>query len=401
MVWYLDCGGHLVNANDSDKPDSTPEQLTLLAARERIAALEEQLRGARRMAGIGKLAAGVAHDFNNVLTAILGHVEIALETTDDESVREDLLCIREVARSSAELSDQLLSLSRGGLDRSPVSTVDAVVSGLQRILGRALGSSIRLVCRLNAPGVSVALSRGQLEQIILSLALNARDAMPDGGTLTIETAVNHSEGGLSGASVIVTDTGGGMSPEQRASLESRRGSQQTGGLGSVRRTVLESGGQLRLDDEQGSGTRVELQLPVSAVEDAAAPPSPARAALVNPTVLLVEDDPQVRRLLGRILQRSGYRVLTASSGSEALETCANAEEPINLLLTDVIMPGMGGGELADRVTTSQPDVSVLFVSGYTGESLKNLSLSSASRLLLSKPFSSDQLLTAVSGLLGD
>jgi len=372
-----------------------------VAANERITELEEQLKVARRMAGIGKLAAGVAHDFNNVLTAILGHVEIALETSTDPSVREDLHCIREVSRSSAELADQLLSLSRGGRDLTPASCVDAVLTELQRLVARALGGAIRLECRLNAPGVYVALTRGQLEQIVLNLSLHARDAMADGGVLTIETALVSNGGGSAGVALTITDTGDGMSAVDRIALLEpwRPGTQQGAGLASVRRAVVECSGEISLDSAPGEGSRVEILLPPTIAEGFASPQPPAKQP-VNPTVLLVEDDPQVRRLLGRILQRSGYKVLTASSGQEALETCAESDEPINLLLTDVIMPGMGGAELADRILREQPGVSVLFVSGYTGESLKNLSLSSSSRLLLNKPFSSDQLLSAVSGLIG-
>ena len=384
--------------------DVSDRARTRVALRER----EEQLRRAQKSDAAARLASGVAHDFNNVLTAIRGYSDLLLGEFDASDPRaQDLEEIRRAADRGAMLTRQLLAFGqRQPVQAEPVD-LNKVISSLESLLQRLVGADVQLETVL-APAIGlIRADAGQIEQVVMNLVLNARDAMERGGTLTIETserqmvAPGRARGGRPGLYVVlsVTDNGTGMDEETRARVfepffttkQAERGSGL--GLAIVHGIVKGSGGMIRLSSEPGSGTSVRLFFPRLDDAAAAALASATADAGGMETILLVEDEEPVRAVIRKTLSANGYIVLEARHGRDAILTADRHRAPIHLLLTDVVMPEMGGRELAERLTAHRPDLRVLFISGYTSDEVVRRGIGGAG--FLQKPFTSADLLRAV------
>jgi signal transduction histidine kinase len=377
--------------------------LGAVVARAREEQLETQLQQSRRLESVGKLAGGVAHDFNNLLAIILNYADFALEAATDDEQRRDLEELSKAATRGAELVRQLLAFSR----RRPVDAgaldLAEVVRDVEPMLRRTIGEHIELRCWLASELPPTVIDPGQLTQVLVNLAVNARDAMPDGGRLTIQaTQVG------AGVRLVVEDTGHGMSEETLAKafdpfFTTKGPGSGTGvGLATVYGIVEQADGKIALESDLAWGTRVTIELPC---RDSALAPQPvverlASASCGGETILVVEDDNQVRGIAGRILREHGYRVIEAPGGEEALRAVASEPGPIDLLLTDVVMPGISGPELADHLRQVQPGVRVLHMSGYTS-GIGGLEQHTALPELIEKPFTASELLARVRALLGE
>ncbi len=371
--------------------------------------LESQLRQAQKMEAIGQLAGGVAHDFNNLLTTILGYADLAMHSAEGEPIAESLSEIRKAGERAASLTRQLLAFSRRQVLEPKVLEVNALIEDLQKMLSRLIGEDIELRVALQ-PGVGRVLADpGQVEQVILNLAVNARDAMPRGGRLTIETAdVELDEAFAERHATVrpgpyvmlaVTDTGIGMDAAIQARVfepffTTKEKSKGTGlGLATVYGIVKQSGGSIWLYSEPGKGATFKVYLP--RVEQA-----PSSVGLVpgavsvlggSETILVVEDEEAVRRLTRRILEARGYRVLEAGNGAEALAAVREHGDAIHLLLTDLVMPDTTGADLAAKLQESRRDIRVLFMSGYTDDAAVRNGLLGPGHFFLQKPFTPDAL----------
>jgi two-component system cell cycle sensor histidine kinase/response regulator CckA len=373
--------------------------------------LEEQLRQAQKMEAVGQLAGGVAHDFNNLLTAIIGNAELLLRAIEPEdSRRMDVLEINRAAHRAATLVRQLLAFSRKQVLQPRVVDLNTVVSELSNMLQRIIGEHVELRLELQPDLGQVLADPGQLEQVITNLAVNARDAMPSGGTLSIRTAnvdaadvpVESPESATMIGPLVelsVRDDGIGMDERTLARLfepffttkELGRGTRL--GLATVYGIVRQSGGHIRVNSRLHHGTTFSVYLPRTertgeSLEEPLGWIDRPRAA---GTVLVVEDEESVRRLASRVLRARGYRVLEARDGAEALNLTGDRQGPIDLLVTDIIMPGLGGPALAERLLQVQPDLKVLYITGYSEEAIRQQGMLPAGGSLLEKPFTAHQL----------
>ena len=386
-------------------------------AEEALRESEIRLRQAQRLEAVGRLAGGVAHDFNNILTAIAGYCDLVLERLGaHDPLRSDVEEIAKAQQRAAALTRQLLAF--GGQQRlaPQLVSLNGVVRDMDRLLRRLIGEDVELALRLDPRLGTLRADPSQLEQVIVNLAVNARDAMPRGGRLEIETA-NVDRGArdpspLPGAplgrsvALVLRDTGIGMSPEVRSRIfepffSTKPPGEGSGlGLATVYGIVRQSGGQIEVESEPGQGSAFFVFFPrVEALPQpqAAASPSPSRERRTE-TVLLAEDDAAVRDALQRSLEARGFQVLAARHGEEALALARGHPDPLHLLLTDVVMPRLGGRELAARLRAERPGIRVLYLSGYSEE------LSSAGELapgeaFLQKPCAGPRLLEAVEALL--
>jgi len=361
-------------------------------------ALEAQYRQAQKMEAIGQLAGGIAHDFNNLLTAILGYASTLRERLAGQQPHEaELHEIERAGERAAALTRQLLAFGRRQiLDPRPLRLDDAVRK-LEAMLRRLLPENIAIVVRAQ-PGIrTVHADPGQIEQVIMNLAVNARDAMPQGGTLAFEIAND-------GDAVVlaVRDTGIGMDRETLARafdpfFTTKPVGQGTGlGLATVDGIVRQSGGHVSAESEPGAGTVIRIALPAfDAPVQAAAADARSEAPRGGETILLVEDERSVRALIARVLEKHGYRVLEAGSPSEALAVAEQPDGAIQLLLTDVVMPEMNGRELADELTARHPGVAVLFMSGYTDTAIAGEGVLEPGTPFIQKPFTTEALLKRV------
>jgi two-component system, cell cycle sensor histidine kinase and response regulator CckA len=374
--------------------------------------LEEELRQSQKIEAVGRLAGGIAHDFNNLLTAIRGHVDLLLaDVPTGEPIRDDIEEIRKASDRAAGLTQQLLAFSRRQLLQPKVIELDQIVAHMETLLRRLIGEDIVLVTKLGSNAARVRADRGQIEQVIMNLAVNSRDAMPTGGSLTLETDiveigdefVRANAGARAGIYVrlLVTDTGSGMDDEVLSHLfepfyTTKEVGKGTGlGLATVYGIVKQSGGYIRVMSRPDEGTSFEIMLPL--VEEHAQPVREAVQTGVDgqgETVLVTEDEDAVRSLASRILRKRGYLVLEARHGSEALDIARSHEGRIDLLLTDVVMPVMGGRELGEQLVKLRPDIKVVFMSGYTGDTLLQRGMKESSAFL-EKPFTPDGLATVV------
>jgi PAS domain S-box-containing protein len=374
--------------------------------------LEEQLNVVQRLEAVGRLAGGVAHDFNNLLSVILGNAAFAAEALHKaDPVRADVLEIQTAAQRAANLTHQLLAFSRRQVLEPRVLNVNTVIAGVESLLRRLLGEHIDIEIRPSESLGAILADPGQVEQIVVNLAVNARDAMPQGGKLLIETtnvdvdASSVADQVAPGRYVLITvsDTGTGMDAETREHIfEPFFSTKETGkgtglGLATVYGIVKQSGGDIRVASEVGSGATFRLYLPrIDASVRAEGQRSSLPAASGGgETVLIVEDEPAVCRIAVRILSKAGYHVLTASNGEEALDVRRKFDAPIHLLLTDVVMPRMSGRELAERLAEATPRLKVLYMSGYTDDAIVHHGVLESGMRFISKPFSSNELLGRV------
>jgi len=375
---------------------------------------EEQLRHAQKMEAVGRLAGGVAHDFNNLLVVIQGYAElIARDLGASHRSHEDLGEILAAGRSAAALTSQLLAFSRRQILQPQILDLNEVLRRVELMLRRVIGEDITLSMRLSEPLGRVNADPGQIDQVIMNLAVNARDAMPDGGRLTIETAdveldeayAAQHPGATTGKQVMVavSDTGVGMDEATRRRLfepffTTKPAGRGTGlGLATVYGIVKQSQGSIWVYSEPGKGTTFKIYLP--AVGGVAPPvtalPAEVPALVGTETVLLVEDQVEVRGLIEKTLGRSGYRVLAAGDGAEALDVARGHDGPIHVLLTDAVLPGKSGREIAREILAERADVRVLYMSGYTDDAIVRHGVLEPGLAFIQKPFTGSALLSKI------
>jgi len=371
---------------------------------------ESKLLQAQKLEAVGRLAGGIAHDFNNLLTVILGFSRPLLrELAEDDPIREDVSEIHAAAERAAALTRQLLTFSRRQVVEEQVMDLNATLGGLQTLLPRLLGEDVELIFDLDPELQGVKGDPHQFEQVVINLAANARDAMPDGGTLRISTRNRTLDGpharrvGLlsEGTYVVLTvsDSGHGMDADTRAQIfdpffTTKDPGKGTGlGLSIAYSVVEQAGGVIQVEGGPSKGTSFDIWLPPAVRTEVAS--QPVEAPVETPAhgcVLLVEDEPALRRLASRMLERQGYRVLEASDGGEALALAEQSPDPIDALVTDVVMPRMGGVELARRLRAERPSLGLVFMSGYPEDRGRGAEGLPERAVLLEKPFRSDALL---------
>ena len=367
-------------------------------------ALEAQLRQAQKMEAVGQLAGGVAHDFNNILAAIMGFAELLKEDlADDEPRRSDVEEILKSARLGAGLTRQLLAFSRKQVLQPAALDLNEVVSATATMLRPLLVASMQLVTHTSGQPVRVLVDRSQLEQVLLNLALNARDAMPHGGVLTVAVGVSATDAGIPPrATLTVSDTGVGMEPQVASrAFEPFFTTKPTGegtglGLATVHGIVAQSGGSIRIETAPHRGTTFHISLPLAETSAGMKEPSASAAPRRRGgTVLVAEDEPTVRAVAHRVLERAGYHVLVARDGAEALRILNEHDSPVDLLLSDVVMPELGGVELAAIARHRFPALRVVLMSGYADADVGPIGAGEMVERFVAKPFTATSLLEAV------
>ncbi len=369
--------------------------------------LEAQLRQAQKMEAIGHLAGGIAHDMNNTLTAVGGFAQLIEEETTDPVVRGDAVQISAAVRRSSQLTTQLLAFARRSVLQPETNEVARFIATMRPMVQRLIGADIDIVLRDEAPGATIHVDPTGLEQALLNLAINARDAMPSGGKLTVACARRAAPPDASDDPtapestdrivISVTDTGSGIPEELQDQVFepffTTKGQGKGTGLGlpMVYGFVTQSGGAISLESQPGAGTTIEIQLP-----EAGDPATPVRSAAPSgesgrETILLVEDEPSVASFGVRVLERLGYTVLDARDGDQAMAIARSHSGPISLILTDVIMPGRNGPEVAETVREIHPEAAVLFASGYTADAIEGRRALPPGAELMTKPYSATEL----------
>jgi PAS domain S-box-containing protein len=389
-----------------------------VALMEREQEQADQLRQSQKMEAVGQLAGGVAHDFNNLLTAISGYSDLGLRRLGDgDPLRKNLEEIKKASTRATSLTRQLLAFSRKQMLQAKVIDLNAIVSDMDRMLRRLIGEDIDLVTFLEPASCQVKADPGQIEQVVLNLAVNARDAMPRGGKLTIETGHVYLDETYARAHVsvpsghyimlAVSDSGVGMDVEtQKRVFEPFFTTKEVGkgtglGLSTVYGIVKQSGGSIWVYSELGKGSTFKVYLPIVKEVFESSEPKQQAAELLGgrETVLLVEDEEMVRNLSREILEMNGYRVLTAADGEQACGVCDEFEDEIDLMITDVVMPQMSGRELTERVIEKRPEMAVLFMSGYTDDAIVRHGVLDDEMPFLQKPFTPDSFARKVRELL--
>jgi nitrogen-specific signal transduction histidine kinase/CheY-like chemotaxis protein len=388
--------------------------------------LEAQLQQAQRLESLGQLAGGVAHDFNNLLAVILNYASFVAEELSDatdsdwsqrcETARSDVGQIQLAAERAATLTHQLLAFARQEVIRPQVLNLNDVVAGVEDMLRRTIGENVQLVTSLADGLWPVLADPGRLEQVLVNLAVNARDAMPGGGTVTIDTGnVTVDANSIAGGSparqgrnvrLRVSDTGTGMPPEVAEHafepfFSTKAKGAGTGlGLATVFGILSQADGHIQIYSEQDKGTTVSITLPVTdEVPAPASNPVPYQRTPTGETVLIVEDEEALREVTKRIFTRNGYNVVTAADGPDALDIARHHDGEIHLLVTDVVMPHMLGKEVADRIKAIKPEIEVLYMSGYARPVLASQGRLDPGVALVEKPFSETDLLRTAGQLL--
>jgi two-component system cell cycle sensor histidine kinase/response regulator CckA len=401
--------GHIINGQSG--------RITALRDVTEKRALENQFRQAQKMEAVGRLAGGVAHDFNNLLTVIMAYTEIlSADLGPGDERREDLDEILKASKAAASLTRQLLAFSRQQVIEPRLVHLNEILGSSHKMLGRLIGEDIELVSNLSESSCPVVIDPGQFEQIIMNLAVNARDAMPTGGKLTLETAIvdldeeyarNHLPA-VAGrfAMVAISDSGIGMSAETKARLfepffTTKEVGKGTGlGLATVYGIVKQSNGFIWVYSEPGHGTTFKVYFPLA---DGEGKPEACHVETERlegtETILLVEDSPPVRAAALRVLERLGYRMLEAPTAKAALAMAAKKQEQIDLLLTDVVMPEMSGRQVAEQFALFRPEAGVLFMSGYTDDAVVRHGILQAGVAYLQKPFTGESLASKVRAVL--
>jgi two-component system, cell cycle sensor histidine kinase and response regulator CckA len=386
-------------------------------------ALEERLRQSQKLEGIGRLAGGIAHDFNNLLTAIIGYTEMVLDQIGpDKPISKDLDEIRRASDRAVALTRQLLAFSRKQTLKVVPTDLNGIIVSMRNMLERLIGEDIAIQSRLAEHLPQVLADRVQIEQVVLNLIMNARDAMPRGGVIAIETRPVESGAVESAAheqvtpgryvELIISDTGQGMDGATQARIfepffTTKGAGEGTGlGLATVYGVVQQLGGHIAVTSIIGRGTTFSLYFPECTqishpLDPVAKKSSPAPLASGREVVLVVEDQRGVRQLAARILTRHGYMVCEAADAVEAIKIASNPRQPIDLVVSDVVMPKMGGPELMERLWALRPALKVLYMSGYTGDELSRRVGQETSITVLEKPFSASALLQTVRDVLDE
>lgn len=386
------------------------------SAEEALRDREEQLRQSQKMEAVGRLAGGIAHDFNNLLTAINGYGELALWHLEGNSlVRRDIEEIRKAGERAASLTSQLLAFSRKQVLQPRFLDVSGLVADTQRMLRRVIGEDIELITQLEPELGTVKADPGQLEQVIMNLAVNARDAMPNGGRLVLRTSnvvlgPGRSVTGPIGSCVMIeaSDTGTGMDPETQSHIfepfftTKPKGSGTGLGLSTVYGIVKQSGGHVEVHSEPGKGTTFRVYLPrVDAKSQGAEIPDAGGLAHGEETILVVEDEDAVLDVACQVLEACGYTALKARGAEDAQGVCDRGAGSIHLMLTDVVMPNINGRELAQQLSVRWPKMKVLYMSGYTDDAILRCGLANLEVDFLAKPFSASALAQKVREVLDD
>jgi two-component system, cell cycle sensor histidine kinase and response regulator CckA len=401
--------------SSADEPADVLEAIAEDVTDRRV--LEDQFRQAQKMEAVGRLAGGVAHDFNNLLMVISGYAEVMLAAFEpDHSLREKALAIQQASDRATTLTRQLLAFSRKQLLELKVVDVNAIVADMERLLRPLIGENVEFITSLTPDAAHTRADAGQLEQVLMNLVVNAKDAMPNGGTLTVKTEKivveeNHRTGPTfvrSGHYVMlsVIDTGMGMDKETQSRIfepffTTKEKSKGTGlGLSTVYGIVKQSGGYVMVQSEEGRGTTFHIYLPrVEGIAEKHLAPMPPTALGGTETVLLVEDEESVRQLVRETLVAKGYRVVEAQNGESGVAAAAKHDGKIDLVITDVVMPGMGGRELVKQLALTRPETKVLYLSGYTEEAISEGTIESGAAFL-QKPFTLQTLSRKVREVLG-
>jgi len=377
--------------------------------------LQEQLRSMQQLEAIGRLAGGVAHDFNNLMSIVLGHAELLSEEASlNERMQNGLGHIRRAAERAASLTHQLLAFSRKQVLQPKVVNLNEIVADVQKMLSRVIGEDIELVSRLHPSLARVKADPVQMEQVLMNLAVNARDAMPHGGVLLMETtnvagedaAAHHDSSAGPGVILTVRDTGQGIDAETLKHIfepfftTKERGKGTGMGLATVYGIVTQSGGNISVSSDPGKGTTFQVYLPAEsgALESAVESPVEEFAGGAE-TVLVVEDEIDLREITRVFLESLGYRVLEATSVDHALDLAKTLTDPIHLMLTDVIMPGLSGRQLAEQVLQARPNLKVIYMTGYTDDMVVQHKVLEPEVALLQKPFDKIQLARKVRHIL--
>jgi signal transduction histidine kinase len=381
-------------------------------------ALEDQFRQAQKMEAVGRLAGGVAHDFNNLLMVISGYAEVVLaELGPHHLLRDKALAIQQASDRATTLTRQLLAFSRKQLLELKVVDVNAIVSDMERLLRPLIGEDVEFLTSLTNEAAHTRADAGQLEQVLMNLVVNAKDAMSGGGTLTIQTErMVVDDGHRRGATFIrpgdyvmlsVSDTGMGMDKETQSRIfepffTTKEKGKGTGlGLSTVYGIVKQSGGYVMVQSEEGRGTTFHIYLPrVEGVAERHPVPVAHTALGGTETVLLVEDEESVRQLVRETLAAKGYRVVEADNGESGVAVAAKHQGKIDLVITDVVMPGMGGRELVKQLAQTRPETKVLYLSGYTEDAIVSEGTIESGAAFLQKPFTLQNLSRKVREVLG-
>jgi two-component system cell cycle sensor histidine kinase/response regulator CckA len=384
-------------------------------------ALEDRLRQSQKLEGIGRLAGGIAHDFNNLLTVIIGYTEMILDQIGpDKPISKDLDEIRSASDRAVALTRQLLAFSRKQTLKVAPTDLNEIIASMRNMLERLISEDISIRSQLARNLPAILADRVQVEQVVMNLVMNARDAMPRGGVIAIDTKRVDADAVQSAAhepvdpgryvALTISDTGHGMDAAMQARIfepffTTKGAGEGTGlGLATVYGVVQQLGGHIVVSSEVGHGTTFSLYFPecaeaVTPVGDQSRPRIPAPLAAQREAILVVEDQRGVRQLATRILTRHGYKVLEAADATEAIRIAEDSAHVLDLVISDVVMPTMGGPELVARLRTLRPTAKVLYMSGYTGDDLSRRIGQESSTAMLEKPFSASALLRAVRDVL--